>query len=203
MLAAKTVLLVRKMLVDTFMPSGLRAMSLHMLLMNLEPLLVHLAQLMHGHLQIANKCITSAAREILSHHDSHQLHGVAMRCHGVSWNNPTAFTKLMCYGELVELVAVLWVEAESNEWETFAMCFGEQCEAHLLHGFREVVCCPGQVEHDAAVALSAETDELIVLGDDLRCATGEIECERRLIGTEVVDVEDEFCARYVSNDACD
>ena len=38
----------------------------------------------------------------------------------------------------------------------------------------------------------AETDELIVLSDDLGGAFGKVESERRLVCTEVVDVEDEL-----------
>lgn len=38
----------------------------------------------------------------------------------------------------------------------------------------------------------SETDQLVVLADDLRSAFGEVEGERSLVGAEVVDVEDEF-----------
>lgn len=38
----------------------------------------------------------------------------------------------------------------------------------------------------------AEADELIVLSDDLRGAFGEVESERSLVCTEVVDVKDKL-----------
>jgi hypothetical protein len=46
--------------------------------------------------------------------------------------------------------------------------------------------------HDAAVASLAETDQLVVLGDDLTGASREVQREGGLVGAEVVDVEDEF-----------
>jgi hypothetical protein len=38
----------------------------------------------------------------------------------------------------------------------------------------------------------AKTNELIVLTDDLGCALREVEGERSLVGTKVVDVEDKL-----------
>lgn len=38
----------------------------------------------------------------------------------------------------------------------------------------------------------AETDQLVVLGDDLGSSFGEIEREGSLVSAEVVDVEDKF-----------
>jgi hypothetical protein len=38
----------------------------------------------------------------------------------------------------------------------------------------------------------AESDQLVVLADDLRGATREVERERCLVSTEIVDVEDEL-----------
>lgn len=40
--------------------------------------------------------------------------------------------------------------------------------------------------------MPAEADELVVLTDDLGGAFGEVESERRLVCTEVVNVEDEL-----------
>ena len=56
----------------------------------------------------------------------------------------------------------------------------------------EVVGGTSEVDHDAAVAGLAETDQLVVLGDDLTSASREVQREGRLVGAEVVDVEDEF-----------
>lgn len=59
-------------------------------------------------------------------------------------------------------------------------------------GVGEVVCCACEVGHDASVAVLAETDELVVLADDLGCTLGEVECEGCLVCAKVVDVEDEL-----------
>ena len=47
-----------------------------------------------------------------------------------------------------------------------------------------------RLQHDGAVAVLAEADELVVLADDLATRPGEVEREGGLVGAEVVDVED-------------
>ena len=43
-----------------------------------------------------------------------------MRRHGVSWHYPAAFAELVGNGELVEVVLVFRIEAESDERKTIA-----------------------------------------------------------------------------------
>lgn len=49
------------------------------------------------------------------------------------------------------------------------------------------------------VAVSTEADELVILADDLACAFGEVEGEGRLIGTKIVDIEDEFLGKILGS----
>lgn len=46
--------------------------------------------------------------------------------------------------------------------------------------------------HDGAVAVLAQPDQLVVLANDLARALGKVERERGLVGAEVVDVEDKL-----------
>ncbi len=55
-----------------------------------------------------------------------------------------------------------------------------------------------EVAHDGAVAVLAEADELVVLADDLGGALGEVESKGRLLGAEVVDVEDEVLGEVLA-----
>ena len=193
MLPLQTVLLIREMLVHVLPPMVLRPMTLHMLLMRLQLLFVHLRQLMQRQLQIRNQRIAPRPRKVLPHNHPHQLHRLAVRRHRVRRHHPAPFPELMRNSELVELVSVVEIEAESDKGETLAAGLGHEDEAHFLDGEGEVVRCTGQVAHDATIALFAEADELVVLPDDLASASGEVEGEGGLVGAEVVDVEDEFC----------
>lgn len=76
------------------------------------------------------------------------------------------------------VVAVLVVrEAESNERQTFTGLLGHDEETLLLKDAAEVVGGASEVAHDGTVAVLAETDELVVLADDLGGALGEVEGE--------------------------
>lgn len=90
------------------------------------------------------------------------------------------------------VVLLAGLEAECYKWEAFAMLLGHDDEAELFEDVGEVVCGSGQIGHDGAVAVLAEADELVVLADDLGGTFGEVEGEGGLVGTEVVDVEDEL-----------
>jgi hypothetical protein len=192
MLPAKTMLLISKVIVR-LAPAGPRAMVLHMIhIVREQLLLVHLNQLRKRKFQIRHQRIAPAAREILAHDHAHHLQRLRVRRHRVRGDDPAALAQLVRDGEFVEVVLARWVEAESHEGEAFAAGLRHENEAHGLHGGGEVVGGAGEVEHDAAVAGFAEADQLVVLGDDLAGAAGEVEGEGGLVGTEVVDVEDEF-----------
>jgi hypothetical protein len=98
----------------------------------------------------------------------------------------------MCDGELVKLVAVIGVETEGNQRKTIATSLRHEQEAHLLNSGSQEVCSSGQIEHDGAVAVLAQTDQLVVLAQDLGSTTREVESEGSLISTKVVDVEDQL-----------
>jgi hypothetical protein len=190
MLPAKTMLLI-SVVVIRLAPAAPAPMVLHVIhIMAQQLLLIHLHQLRKRKFQIAHQTITPTPREILSHNHPHHLQTLAVRRHSIRRHDPSALTQLVRDGELVEVVFALWVQAESYERQAFAAGLRHEDEAHGLHGGGEVVRRAGEVEHDAAVAGFAETDQLVVLGDDLAGAAGEVEGEGGLVGAEVVDVED-------------
>lgn len=193
MLPAKTVTLAREVLIHALRLAGARAVRLHVIDVMLEQfLLVHLAQLMDGKLQIRNQSIAARAREILPHHNAHHAQLLRVRRHGVRGYDPAALAQLVGEGELVEAVLVRGVQAEGDEGQAVAAGFGHEDEAHGLHGGGEVVGCAGQVEHDAAVAFLAQAYQLVVLPDDLASASGEVQGERGLVRAEIVDIENKF-----------
>lgn len=195
MLPLQTMPLIPKLRIH---PSPLPSRPRRMIPQNLPmlvqlPRLLHLLQLLERQPDIRDQRVAPAAGEVLAHHHAHHLQPVRVRRHGVRRDDPAALPQLVREGELVEAVAVRGVEAESDEREAGAARLRHEQEAHLLHAEGEVVGRAGEVEHDGAVALLAEADELVVLADDLGGAAGEVEGEGGLVGTEVVDVEDEFC----------
>ena len=94
--------------------------------------------------------------------------------------------------ELVVVLLRLGVKTEGYEGQTVAGLLGHDDEAELLEGVGEVVSGAGQVRHDGAVTVLSEADQLVVLADDLGSAFGKVQGEGRLVGAQVVDVEDEF-----------
>ena len=84
------------------------------------------------------------------------------------------------------------VKTESHKRQTLAVRLGHDDETQLLQRTGEVIGGTGEVAHDSAVAVLAKADELVVLANDLRSALGEVQGERRLVCTEVVDVEHKF-----------
>lgn len=193
MLAAKTVLLVGEVVVHVLLTASARAMRLHVVhVVREQLLLVHLDQLVEGKLQVRHKSVATRAREVFTHDNTHHAQVLRMRRHGVRWHDPAALAQLVGDGELIEVVLARRVEAEGNERQAFAAGLRHEQEAHGLHGGGEVVGGAGQVQHDAAVAGFTQADQLVVLRDDLASASREVQRERRLVGAEVVDVEDEF-----------
>lgn len=197
-LALQAVILIRKVSVGSDLLHGSLCARPAVLLVLLQRLLVHLLQLVQRHLQIRHESIASAAREILAHHHTHHLELLRVWSHGVSRHDPAAFTQTVSDGELVEFVVLRRVEAEGNEWETFAAGLGHEEESHLLDRRGEIVGGAGEVEHDATIALLSQADELVVLSNDLTSATREVQREGCLIRAKVVDVEDELWSGRVS-----
>lgn len=192
MLALQAVLLVGKVLVHVVVLASSGAVGLSGLNMLLQSLLVHLAKCFNSKLDVSDQSITSASAEIFSDDDTHHLELACVGSHGVSGNDPSTLTKLVCNGELVKLVTILGVEAESNERKTVATSLRHENETKLLNGCSKVVRSAGKVDHDGTETTLSKTDELVVLADNLRGTTGEVEGERGLVSAEVVDVEDEL-----------
>jgi molybdopterin converting factor small subunit len=92
---------------------------------------------------------------------------MGVRSHGVSWDNPRALTELMGDCEFVVVLFGLRVEAESNEGKTLTALFRHYNEAELFKGVRKVVGGAGEVAHDGTVTVLTETDELVILSNDL------------------------------------
>lgn len=64
-----------------------------------------------------------------------------------------------------------------------ATTFTHDYEPHFLQLAGEVVGCCREISHDACVPTSAQSDELVVLCDDMGCWFGEVHCEVHLLGT--------------------
>lgn len=96
------------------------------------------------------------------------------------------------HSELVIHLAKILIEAAGNKRQTLSLALADDDETQVLEVRCKIVGDPGQVEHNSTVATLAKTDQLVVLSDDLRRSSGEVEGERSLISTEVVDVEDQL-----------
>ena len=68
-----------------------------------------------------------------------------------------------------KLIVVLLarLEAEGYEWKTSAVLLRHDDEVELLEGIGEIVCRAREVRHDGAVSVLSETDQLVVLANDL------------------------------------
>ena len=191
-LALKTVLLIAEVVVGLLLLRLDSPSSLAVLFVVVQLLRIHLRKLLHSHLKICDQSITPAPRKVLPDDHAHHLHLIGVRCHCVRRHDPTSLAQLVCDRELIELMSMLRVETEGHKWQTLALSLGHEQEAHLLHRSSQIVCRPGQVEHDAAISLLAEANQLIVLADDLTSSTREVESEGGLIGAKVVDIEDQL-----------
>ena len=62
----------------------------------------------------------------------------------------------------------------------------------MLQACGKVVSGPGQILHNGSVTALAETNELVVLTENLAGTFGEVEGEGSLVCAEIVDIEDKF-----------
>lgn len=72
---------------------------------------------------------------------------------------------------------VLGVKLERDEREAVTAVLRQDDESDGLERLRKVIRRSRQVVHDVSVSALAETNELIVLSDDLTCSAREVECE--------------------------
>lgn len=181
-----------------------RDMLQDVLLGALQSLLVELLDRLEAELDVSEEIIGAAARKVLTADNTQHLEVVRLGGHGVGGDDPATSTEVGSEGKLVVLALVVSAvlarvfEAEGNEGQAAARLFRHDDEAELLETSSEVVSGADQVGHDGAVAVLAETDELVVLANDLRGTLGEVEGERGLLSTEVVDVEDQVLGEVVA-----
>lgn len=145
-------------------------------------------------LDVYHQTIAPCTREIFPYHHPHELQRFAVRSHCVCRHYPPALTEVMCHVELVEveLLVFLIVETESHERETFSTALAQDDESEVGEAGSKIVSRSSQVGHDELIAVFSEANQLIILGDDLRGAFGKIEGKGGLVGSEVVDVENEL-----------
>lgn len=206
MLPPQRMLLITILLIHPLVLPALGAMSLHMVVVDLQSLLVQFAEFLHRDSEITNQRIAPTLREILPHNYPHHPHPLRMRRHSISRDDPSSLPQLVRDGKLIKFMSMVRVQTESYKRQAFAASLGHEDEAHFLDGEGQVVRRPGQVAHNAAVALFAEANELVVLRYDLGGAAGEVEGEGGLVCAEVVYVEDELypnkSTRWSSNNEC-
>lgn len=159
--------------------------------------LMHLGQSLQRLLDINHQAIAPGPRKILSHHHPHQFQFFAMRRHRIRWHHPPALTEVMSHVELVKVQLLFFrvVQAKRHERETFALTLTHDDEPQLGQAGREVIRRPGQIGHDELEPSLSQTDQLVVLTDDLRSTFGEVQGKRSLVGAEVVDVENQFLGK--------
>ena len=168
-------------------------------------LLVHGLEVGHAQLDVRDQGVAAVPGEVLAHNNAQHFQTVGVGRHGVGRNDPAARAQLMGQGEFVKHALLVFVvggscrvrQAEGNKRQAFAGLLGHDHKAKLLEGVREVVSSARKVGHDSTVAVLAQADELVVLADNLRRAFTEVEGERRLVGAQVVDVEDQLLRQEV------
>jgi hypothetical protein len=156
----------------------------------LDSLLVHTIEGLEAQLDVREEGVTSRLGEVLSDYHSQHLQILGMRRHRVCRDNPATLPQLVGHGEFVVMLVVFGIKAECNEREAFAVLLGHDDETQLVQRISKVIGGPSEVGHDGAVAMLAETDQLIVLANDLGSALGEVEREGGLVRAEVIDVKD-------------
>jgi hypothetical protein len=92
-----------------------------------------------------DQSIAARAGKVFTDDDTHELHLLGVRSHGVRWHDPAAFTKVVSNGELVVQVALLGIKTDCNKWETLTTSLGEEDEAKLFKSSREVVSSTDEV----------------------------------------------------------
>lgn len=184
--------LVRPYLVARVVVLRLRAahgVRLDELFVLLDLIAVHLLKQLHAELDIDDERVTSVLCKVLADYDTQHLEVIRMRGHGIRWNDPAARTQSMSQGELIEMPIRVRCQPKSDQRQTLTRLLGHDDKPQKRQRFREVVGSAREVAHDGLVPLLPEADELVVLTNDLTGPLGEVERERRLVCTEVVDVE--------------
>ena len=109
--------------------------------------------------------------------------------HGVRRDGPAVPAEPVGDFELVVVGVVMKREGDDGHTDILRQ---DLEPANALYGFGECLGVLRAVSHDALVALEAEAYELVVLSNNLASSLGEIQCECRLVGAEVIHVEHEL-----------
>lgn len=147
MLALQTVLLIAIVLIHPILVlAGPGCMAPEMLLVLLQlPSCLNLFQLINCQFDIRDQRVASTSAEVFPYHDPHELLLLRVRSHRVRWHDPSTLAKLMRNSKLVELMAMGFVEMESDERETLTSSLGHKLKAHLLDSCGQVIGGPSQV----------------------------------------------------------
>lgn len=176
MLALKRMLFVLIRL-DVRASPAVTSMLLDVLLELFHALTIHLTEDLQCQFDVTDQAVTTLLAEVLTDDHTHHLQVIAVWSHGVGWDDPTTFTKLVSNSELVVEVFIVGVKAEGNHWQGSATSGRHDLEAQCSQLSSEVVGCAGKIEHDTTIATFAETDHLVVLANDLAGAFAEVESE--------------------------
>lgn len=95
-------------------------------------------------------------------------------------------------GKLIVMVSVLGVQPERHQRQASPSAWAHDEEAQLFQVGCQIIRRARQVHHNGAIALFAKTDHLVVLTNDLGSAFREVERERGLVSTQVIDVENQL-----------
>lgn len=150
---------------------------------------------------VVDEGVAAGLSEVFSHDNAQHL-DVRVGRHSVGGDDPATRAQVVGQGELV-VVAILittllgGAEAEGHEWQASTRALRHDDKALLLKGVGKIISGSGQVAHDGTVTMLAETDELVVLADDLGGALREVQGERGLVGTKVVDVKDQLLGKVL------
>lgn len=170
----------------------MRPLATNIIRVLLQHFLIHLIQQPKTKLHITDQLLAPASAKVLPDNHTQHLHLLRMRRHRIRRHDPAALTQLVRNRKLIVPLLLGRIKTKRHERQTTALAITHDQESHIFDCGSEQVRNAGEVEHDSAVSVLAEADELVVLADDLGGALGEVEGERGLVGAEVVDVEDEF-----------
>ena len=144
-------------------------------------------------LDVDYQTIAPCAGKILPHHHPHKLQRFAMRGHRVCGHHPPALAEVMCHVKLVETKLFFrLIETESHEREPLSTALAQNDEPEVGEAGGKIVSCPGQIGHNELITMFSEANQLVILSDDLGGAFGKVQRKGGLVGSKVVDVEDEF-----------
>lgn len=159
--------------------------------------LVHGVQGLEGQLDIDQKAVAAVHAEVLTDDNTHQFHLLAMGCHGVGRDNPSALAQLVGDGKLIVITVGVRGQTEGYQGQTLALTLAHDDHALVLQLLGHVVGNAGQIHHDGAVTVLAQADQLVILANNMGGTLGEVQSETSLVGSEIIDVEDQLLGQVL------